>query len=72
MTRTMTATKAKAELASCIRLARHGETIVITNHGRPVAAIVSTDELEKLERLRAAGPQDGLVSLPEVGTARRN
>ena len=63
MTRTMTATKAKAELASCIRLARHGEPTVITNHGRPVAVLVSTEDFDRLERLRAAGPEGGLASI---------
>jgi antitoxin (DNA-binding transcriptional repressor) of toxin-antitoxin stability system len=36
---------------------------VITRHGKRVATIVSADELERLDRLRAAGPEGGLASL---------
>ncbi|MFN2323755.1 MAG: hypothetical protein ABR510_12460, partial [Trueperaceae bacterium] len=34
-----------------------------TRRGRAVAVIVATDEFERLERLRAAGPQAGLAGL---------
>ncbi|MGB5879360.1 MAG: type II toxin-antitoxin system prevent-host-death family antitoxin, partial [Thermoanaerobaculia bacterium] len=37
--------------------------IVLTRHGRPVAALVSIELFEQLQRLRAGGPEAGLVSL---------
>ena len=55
--------EAKAGLSDAIRAVEAGGTIVITRHGKPVAAIVRPDELETLERLRAAGPEGGLASV---------
>jgi len=55
--------EAKARFADCLRAAEHGEPTVITRHGRRVAALVSADEIERLERLRAAGPEGGLASI---------
>ncbi|MEX2531656.1 MAG: type II toxin-antitoxin system prevent-host-death family antitoxin [Gemmatimonadota bacterium] len=46
-----------------MRSAEQGESIVITRHGKPVAALVPTHHLEALERLRAAGPERGLASV---------
>ena len=40
-----------------------GEAVVVTRYGKPVAAIVAPEEWERLERLRASGPQAGLASL---------
>ena len=53
----------KARLSSCIRLAELGEPVYITRHGRVVAGLVRAAALEQLERLRAAGPDQGLASL---------
>jgi prevent-host-death family protein len=53
----------KATLSEQIREAERGEPVVITRHGRPVAALVSAEDLEALERLRAAGPAGGLASI---------
>jgi len=39
------------------------EAILITRHGKAVAALVAARELEELERLRKAGPQGGLASM---------
>jgi prevent-host-death family protein len=61
--RTLSAARAKAEFAECVRKAETGEAIVITRHGRPVAALVRADEVKQLERLRAAGPETGLAGL---------
>jgi len=55
--------EAKAHLSVCIREAEQGESILITRHGKPVAALVAAPDLEQLERLRKAGPQHGLASL---------
>lgn len=54
---------AKAHFAQCLREAEQGAPVLLTRHGKPVAAIVSVDLLEELERLRAAGPEGGLLSL---------
>jgi prevent-host-death family protein len=53
----------KAMFSEHIREVEHGEPIVITRHGRPVAALVRMADLEQLDRLRAAGPQAGLASI---------
>ena len=53
----------KASLSEQIREAEHGRTVLITRRGRPVAALVSTDELERLRRLKSAGPEGGLASV---------
>jgi antitoxin (DNA-binding transcriptional repressor) of toxin-antitoxin stability system len=37
--------------------------MLITRHGKPVAALVRPADLEHLERLRKAGPESGLASI---------
>lgn len=51
MTRQVSAVQAKAELADCLRKAENGEPVIITRHGRPVAALVPVD--------RVAAPRRG-------------
>jgi prevent-host-death family protein len=63
MPRDFTVAEAKARFADCLRAAERGEPTVIKRHGKPVAALVRHADLEKLERLRAAGPAGGLASL---------
>lgn len=63
MSSTRSISEVKARFSDYVRDAEHGEPVVITRHGRPVAALVGAGELEALERLRAAGPQAGLVSV---------
>jgi len=60
---TVSAAKAKAEFAECIRKAEAGDPIVITRHGRAVVALVRADRLQQLERLGSAGPAAGLAGL---------
>jgi prevent-host-death family protein len=60
---TVSIATAKAMLSRWIRAAEDGQPIVITRHGRPVAALVRAEDLEHLDRLRAAGPEGGLASL---------
>jgi len=55
--------EAKATLSECIRDAESGKAVLITRHGKPVAALVRTKDLENLERLKRAGPEGGLASL---------
>jgi prevent-host-death family protein len=59
----VTIAEARDRLSAHVRSAEHGTPIVITRHGRAVAAIVANADLEQLERLRAAGPQAGLAGL---------
>jgi prevent-host-death family protein len=63
MRRTLSAAQVKAAFADCVRKAETGDAVVITRHGRPVAALVPADRLDQLERLRAAGPGAGLAGL---------
>jgi prevent-host-death family protein len=55
--------EAKASFGECLRQAERGESVVVTRHGRTVAAIVSMADYERLTRLKAAGPRGGLASL---------
>lgn len=63
MTSTVSAAKAKAEFAECMRKAEAGDPVVITRHGKAVVALVRADRLQQLERLRSAGAAAGLASL---------
>lgn len=63
MRKTLTAAEAKTHFAESLRRAEAGDVVEITRYGKPVAAIVGARTLEQLERLRAAGPQEGLLSL---------
>ena len=55
--------EAKATLSEVIREAEAGSPVLITRHGKPVAALVRAEDLATLERLRSAGPQQGLASI---------
>jgi prevent-host-death family protein len=57
------ASEAKTHFAEYLRAAEAGKAVIITRHGKPVAALVSVAELEQLERLRSVSPADGLASL---------
>ncbi|MEV0405554.1 type II toxin-antitoxin system Phd/YefM family antitoxin [Actinoallomurus sp. NPDC050550] len=51
MTREVPVTQARAELAELVnRVGYTGERIVLTRHGRPLAALVPVEDLEALER----------------------
>ena len=63
MAKTVSAARAKAEFAECIRKAEAGTAVVITRHGRAVAALVPVERLQQMERLRSAGPESGLAGL---------
>ncbi len=63
MAKQITIAEARDQLSAHVRSAEHGTPVVITRRGRPVAAIVAADDFERLERLRAAGPQAGLAGL---------
>ena len=53
----------KAKLSEYIRAAERGDPVVITRHGQAVAALVSSEDVQMLERLRSAGPEGGLASV---------
>jgi len=59
LTKTIPASKAKERFAEHLRRAASGETVVITRYGKPVAALVSTEDLERLEETR--GKRGGLA-----------
>ncbi len=59
----MSIVEVKASFSHCIRSVGAGEPVVITRHGKPVAAVVPAEGLAKLEALRAAGPEAGLAGL---------
>jgi prevent-host-death family protein len=51
MTREVPVTQARADLAELVsRVGYTGERIVLTRHGKPLAALVPMDDLEALER----------------------
>jgi prevent-host-death family protein len=55
--------KVKATFSEQVRRAEDGDPVVITRHGKAVAALVPAHDLEILERLRSAGPEGGLASV---------
>ena len=63
MHKSISVAEAKAMLSQCIRDVEMGGSVLITRHGKPVAALVPTNDLEHLQRLRKAGPEGGLASL---------
>ena len=63
MNKSISVAEAKATFSECIRQVETGLSVLITRHGKPVAALVRPSELEHLERLRKAGPESGLASI---------
>lgn len=61
--KSLSVAEAKATFSACVRRAEAGRSLLITRHGKAVAALVRAADLEQLERLRAAGPEGGLGSL---------
>jgi len=55
MTTRVSVSKAKAELSALMAaVAYQGQHVIIERRGRPMAALVSVDDLEQLDRERAA------------------
>jgi prevent-host-death family protein len=63
MARKLSAVQAKSQLADCLRKAESGEPVIITRHGKPVAALVSVDRvaLPKRKATRAGAGLAGLA-----------
>ena len=62
-TKSKSVAEVKATFSEQVRSAERGEPVVITRHGKPVAALVPAQDLDALLRLRAAGPDGGLASV---------
>jgi prevent-host-death family protein len=63
MENSLSVARAKLTFSECIRKVEAGGALMITRHGRPVAALVRPEDLERIERLRKAGPEGGLASI---------
>ncbi|MHA5050675.1 type II toxin-antitoxin system Phd/YefM family antitoxin [Streptomyces sp. SD15] len=68
-------TQARAELADLInRVVYGGERVVVTRHGKPLVALVSAADLERLEALQEPAEEQvvsSLSSVREVASAPR-
>lgn len=62
MTRKVSAAQAKSQLADCLRKAEGGEPVIITRHGKAVAALVAVDRIALPGRKNARAGA-GLASL---------
>ncbi|MET8408397.1 type II toxin-antitoxin system Phd/YefM family antitoxin [Streptomyces sp. NPDC005195] len=63
-------TQARAELADLInRVVYGGERVVVTRHGKPLVALVSAADLERLEELRDPAGEQAVSSLSSVREA---
>ena len=63
MNKSIPLAEAKATLSDCIREVESGKSVLIPRHGKFVAALVHTKDLDNLERLKKAGPEGGLARL---------
>lgn len=60
-------TQARAELADLInRVVYGGERVVVTRHGKPLVALVSAADLERLEALAAADEEQVVSSVSSL------
>jgi prevent-host-death family protein len=64
VTKRISAAQAKAHFAALVaRVAYGGEHFVIERRGKPIAALVSVDDLERLEQLRPPSRPQGALAL---------
>ena len=63
MSQTISIADAKARFSECVKQAESGEAVVITRHGKVVAALVSAEDLAELCRGRARTMRGGLLSI---------
>lgn len=62
-------TQARAELAELInRVVYGGERVVVTRHGKPLVALVSAADLERLEGLAADAEERTVSTVTSVGS----
>ncbi|MFK4069688.1 type II toxin-antitoxin system Phd/YefM family antitoxin [Streptomyces sp. NPDC029674] len=61
-------TQARAELAELInRVVYGGERVVVTRHGKPLVALVSAADLERLESLADASEERTVSTVTSIG-----
>ncbi|MFE9017089.1 type II toxin-antitoxin system Phd/YefM family antitoxin [Streptomyces sp. NPDC007808] len=64
-------TQARAELAELInRVVYGGERVVVTRHGKPLVALVSASDLERLEKLGESADPAGEQVVSTVSGVR--
>lgn len=69
MTYEVPVTQVRAELADLInRVVYGGERIVVTRHGKPIAALVSAADLRTLEELDGAAGEQAVSTVSAGGT----
>ncbi|HEY2795586.1 MAG TPA: type II toxin-antitoxin system Phd/YefM family antitoxin [Micromonosporaceae bacterium] len=69
MAEEISVTEARAELAELVnRVSYGGSRVVLTRHGKPLAAIVSAADLELLERLAPESQTRVVVPMPVTQT----
>ncbi|MEU8888680.1 type II toxin-antitoxin system Phd/YefM family antitoxin [Streptomyces sp. NPDC048442] len=69
MTYEIPVTQARAELADLInRVVYGGERVVVTRHGKPLVALVSAADLERLENEPEVAEEQVISSLSSVGS----
>ncbi len=74
MARKLSAAQAKSHLADCLRKAENGEPVIITRHGKAVAALVGMDRValvQALTKVRRTRPRRLCTILDEARTSRR-
>ncbi|MFF2506479.1 type II toxin-antitoxin system Phd/YefM family antitoxin [Streptomyces sp. NPDC058067] len=63
-------TQARAELADLInRVVYGGERVVVTRHGKPLVALVSAADLERLEGMDEPADEQVVSSVSGIGSA---
>ncbi|WP_228992336.1 type II toxin-antitoxin system Phd/YefM family antitoxin [Streptomyces sp. DH8] len=63
-------TQARAELAELInRVVYGGERVVVTRHGKPLVALVSAADLQRLEGEEAAAEEQVINSVSSITSA---
>jgi len=62
-------TQARAELADLInRVVYGGERVVVTRHGKPLVALVSAADLERLEEMGEPEDEQVIRSVSSIGS----
>ncbi len=65
MAKALSVAEVEAHFSECVESALQDGYVMITRYGKPVAAIVSFEDLEQLQRIRAARQGGGLANLAE-------
>ncbi|QEV16402.1 type II toxin-antitoxin system Phd/YefM family antitoxin [Streptomyces alboniger] len=64
-------TQARAELAELInRVVYGGERVVVTRHGKPLVALVSAADLERLEEETGPSEEQTVSTVTSIGAAQ--